>query len=219
MPSDRRIRKFVRQWRRRYPHPVEWVDDRANKQHRRSEADWFAQFEGASSLKRREVKVLVDWRFAGRADLREEAFAGIDSPAAWGRAQRCIRKALKEESPAKALEHLLGETGGIPGWGPAMASVVLAAARPDLYAVADEQALGALEALGLIVPRRRDRFDRSDWWPYLRICRNLASECGTSLRGVHQALWAAGNAAPSLPGKPKKRQSRRAEKGSTTGRL
>lgn len=209
MPSDRRIRKFVRQWRRRYPHPVEWVDDRANKQQRRSEAEWFAQFEGASSLKRREVRALVDWRFAGRADLREEAFAGIDSPAAWGRAQRCIRRALKEESPVRAFDHLLSETGGIPGWGPAMASVVLAAASPDVYAVADERALGALEALGLLVPRTRGRFERSDWWPYLRASRALASECGMSLRGVHQALWAAGDLAPALPDKPKARRSPR----------
>jgi len=204
--SDRRIRKFVRQWRRRYPHPVDWVDDRANKQHRRSETAWFAQFEGATSLKRREARVLVDWRFAGQADQRAEAFAGIDSPAAWGHAQRCIRKALKEQSPTRALDLLLGECSGIPGWGPPMASVVLAAASPDVYVVADERALGALEALGLMAPRTPGRFDRSDWWPYLRICRQLASECGVSLGEVRQALWAADGKAPALPDKPKARR-------------
>lgn len=209
MASDRKIRKFVRQWRRRYPHPVDWVDDRANKQHRRSEAEWFAQFEGVSSLKRREVIALVDWRFSGSATQRAQALAGVDSPAAWGRAQRCIRKALKEESPTGALDLLLGGSGGVPGWCPAMASVVLAACRPDVYAVADERSLHALAALGLITPRMDEGFHRSDWWPYLRACREIAWECGASLRAVHQALWAAGEDAPTLPPKLKAPRRRR----------
>ena len=31
VPSDRKLRKFIGQWRKRYPYPVEWVDNRANK--------------------------------------------------------------------------------------------------------------------------------------------------------------------------------------------
>ena len=199
MPSDRKVRKFIRQWRKRYPYPVEWVDDRANKQCRRSEAKWLAQLDGAVTLRRREIVALIEWRFSHQANRREQALGGATGAAESGHAKRCIKKALATSNPVTALDCLLGERGGIPGWGPVMASVVLAACRPNTYAVADYRALRTLRALDLCSPCAEDEFVRADWQPYLRTCWKLASLCGLSLREVHQALWAAADEAPGMP--------------------
>lgn len=206
MPSDATVRKFIRQWRKRYPHPVPWIDNGANRQCRKSEARWLAQFEGRALLKRREVVALVGWRFSEPSAEGERALRGVTGPFESGHARRCIKKALATTGALSALDCLLEESGGIPGWGPAMASAVLAACRPDIYAVADGRALGALRALGLTPPREDDEFRRGDWWPYLRTCRSLATLCDVSLCEVTQALRAAGSTAPSLP---KSRTSRR----------
>jgi len=194
--SDRRLRTFLRRWRRRYPGPVPWVDDRANKAARRSEAAWLEQFAGRSSLKRREVKALVGWRFDDVATEQQLALRGLDD---WGHARRCVKKALGATSPTDALDCLLGERGGIAGWRPAMASALLAACRPDRYAVVDERALRALAGLGVVTPVTADGVDPGDWWPYLRACRDLARRSGLPLRSVAQALWAAAEESPKLP--------------------
>ena len=204
MPSDRKVRKLIRQWRRRYPYPVDWVGDTPNKACRKSEEEWLARFEGASVLRRRDVRSLVEWRFSGQATACEAALLGIDGPAAWGHAQRRVKKALKTSSTTGALDLLLGECGGVPGWGPEMASAVLAACRPRVYAVADPRSLQALRALKRVEPRQTEEFLRTDWWPYLRSCRQLSLLCGQSLRAVQQALWAAGDAAAAPPG-PRRR--------------
>jgi hypothetical protein len=208
MAGQRNIPKFLRQWRRRYPLPFDWVDDGANKRLRRSETEWLSQFAGATSLKRREIAALADWRFAAEPDAKKQAMGGIEGHLALGLAQRCIRRALKEPSATNALDHLLAECGGVPGWAPDMASAVLAAAQPDRYVVADERRLRTLRALGLCAPHATGAFLRADWWQYLATCRSLATECGMSLRAVGQALWAAADDAPELPGKPKRRARR-----------
>jgi hypothetical protein len=199
MASDRKVRKFIRQWRRRYPYPVDWIDDRANKRCRRSEAAWLAQFEGATTLKRREVLSLIFWKLGGSSHLMDQAVKGIEGPAAWGHARRQIKKALQTSNATTALDCLLDEPGGIPGWGPAMSSVVLAVCRPDTYVVADDRALRTLRTLGLYSPQTNGEFVRADWWPYLKKCRQMAKLCGLSLAAVHQALWAAADDAPNLP--------------------
>jgi hypothetical protein len=206
MPSDRKTRRFIRQWRRRYPYPKDWVDNRANKQCRRSESDWLAQFEGADILKRREVAALIEWKFGNQANRREQALGGIASPAAWGHARRRIKKALATSNPTAALDFLLGEQGGISGWGPAMSSVVLAACRPGTYTVADQRALRTLDALNLYRPRAEGEFVRLDWVPYLLACRRLARICGLSLRAIDQALCAAADEAPNLPQATRRRR-------------
>lgn len=199
MLSDRRVRRFLRQWHRRYPYPVAWVDDRANKQMRKSESRWLAQFSGAEVLKRREVTALLSWRSAHRPALLAEASAGIDGPAAWGHARRRIRKALAEPSPSAALDLLLGEEGGIPGWGPVAASVVLAACRPDTFVVADERCLRSLGALERYTVRADGAFERADWLPYLAAVRDLVVMSELSARQVVRALWAGADRAPELP--------------------
>ena len=204
-----KVRKFLRQWRKRYPYPFAWVDDAANKRLRRSEAEWLAQFAGATSLKRREILSLIDWTFSSQVDRKQQAFAGIDGHIALGHAKRCITRALKETSATRALDHLLGERGGAPGWGPTIASAVLAACSPDTYLVADERALWTLSALGLFTPASSDSFVPADWWPYLGVCRGLASNSQMPLRAVGQALRVAAEHAPALPEKAKKRASRR----------
>jgi len=199
VPSDRTLRKFIRQWRRRYPHPVDWIDNRANKQCRRSEAAWLAHYEGADALKRRDVAALIDWKAGGQPDLKDALMGGITGPAASGHARRCIRKALATASPMLALDFLLEDRAGIPGWGPAMASAVLCACRPDAYAAGDPRRLRSLAALDLCRPCAEGEFLREDWLPYLRACRRLSEVCGVSLRGVAQALWAGADHAPNLP--------------------
>lgn len=212
MPSDRKLRKFLRQWRLRYPNPGEWVDDRANRQCRRSESRWLAQFEGSTGLKRRDVRVLIARRFSTDPDREAKARSGIESPNSWGRARRSIKRALEEHSPNAALEHLVGDGGGIPGWDTETASMILAACRPKTYLVADARTLAALEGLGLCSPRDGERVLPSDWWPYLRACRHLAKVSGLSLRAVGQALWAAGPEAPKLPQRPEARRAARRER-------
>jgi hypothetical protein len=206
VPSDGKVRRFIRRWRKRYPYPVPWISDGANKQCRKSEAQWLAPFEGATVLRRRQVTALVEWTFAGDAAKRETALHGITGPRHSGHARRCIERALTTTSATGALDRLLDEQGGIPGWGPAMASAVLAACRPDTFVVADHRALRTLRALALYPPGppagpgdAEGEFARADWWPYLRICRKLASSCGVSLREVGHALRAAADDAPRLP--------------------
>ena len=206
------MRRFVRQWRKRYPCPVVWVDDRANKQYRRSEAQWLAQFDGVTALKRREVRALVAWAFPHEEKLAVESLSAIEAPAAWGHARRRIKDALKEKSPTGALDLLTDQEQGIPGWGPTMASVVLAACRPDIYAIAHDRPLRTLRLLGLHPPDS-DSFTRLDWYPYLRTCRQLAERCNLSLRAVGQALWAAADEAPKLPERPNRPARRRDRSG------
>jgi len=179
------------------------VDDRSNKQCRRSEAQWLGQFREATSLKRREVAALIEWRFAGDEPEKQKAMHGVTGPAQSGHARRCVKKALATPSATAALDCLLGDRGGIPGWGPAMASAVLAACRPDIYCVADSRALRTLRALDLYSPNLDDEFTRDDWWPYLSISRKLATISGLSLQEVARALWAAADDAPRLPATPR----------------
>jgi len=199
MASDRKVRKFLRQWRRRYPFPTAWVDDRANKQCRKSEAEWLAQFKGASILKRRDVSALVAWKFADQPQRKEWALVGISGPSEWGHARRCIKRALGTSNATAALDNLLDERGGISGWGPDIASAVLAACRPAVYPVADVRALRTLKALDQLSSSSGQEFVRDDWWPYIRICRKLSRVCGLSIGEVSQALWAAADEAPKLP--------------------
>jgi uncharacterized protein YjiS (DUF1127 family) len=199
MASDRKLRRFIRAWRRRYPYPVPWVDDRANKQCRRSEEQWLGQFDGSSMVKRKDLLALVLWKVGGQDDRLEQAFQGVTGPANLGHAKRCIRKALATSNAMTALEGLVGETGGIPHWDPSMSSVVLAVCRPKVYAIADERALRTLAVLNLYSPAVDGRFRSVDWVPYLRACRRLAELSAVSLRDVSRALWAAADDAPNLP--------------------
>jgi hypothetical protein len=204
--SDRKMRKFVRTWRRRYPHPVPWVDDRANKQCRISEDRWLLPFAGASSLRRRDLLGLVLWKFGAQEQRMARACQGVTGPADLGHAKRSIRKALSSDSPTAALDHLCGETGGISNWDAVMASVVLGVCRPERYVVADERCLRTLAALQLHEPIDQNAFTRHDWVPYLRLCRRLGNVSGLSMRDVARALWAAADDAPDLPKDPKGRR-------------
>lgn len=199
VPSDRKIRKFIRQWRRRYPFPFPWVGDRANGQCRKSEERWLLQFTEASTLKRRQVLALIDWGTQGHPDCRESALHGVTGAGEWGHARRCLRKALSTPNPVEALDRLLDEREGISGWGPFVASVVLAACRPHIYAIADPRALRTLEALELYKPSATGEFSRADWWPYLHLCRRWAKECNLTPLAVSEVLSAAADAAPELP--------------------
>jgi hypothetical protein len=181
---------------------MDWVDDRANKRCRKSEAMWLAGFEGQHVLKRRQVMALIEWQFGTQPEPRARALDGIDGPSGWGHARRCIKKALAASSPTEALDQLLDEMGGIPGWGPFVSSVVLVASRPDAYAIADPRALHTLNALHLYRPQSDGEFLRLDWWPYLVACRKLAKLSGLSLRVVGQALAVAAHEAPELPKRP-----------------
>jgi len=204
--SERKLRKFLRRWRRRYPFPFDWVDDRTNRSCRKSESEWLAQFAGATTLRRREVRAIVEWRFASQPDRMAKAFAAVETPATWGHARRCIKKALADHNATSALDRLLGERDGVPGWDPPVASALLAACRPERFVVADERSLRSLKALGLYPTPITSEFLRDDWWLYLSRCRQLARDVGMSLRAVEQALWAAADHAPELPKNPKRRR-------------
>ena len=202
--SPNYVRKFVRRWRKRYPFPYPWIDNASNRQCRRSEEKWLASFQGVTRLKQREVVALVEWRFADRLE-RERALREVTGAKESGHAQRCIKKALAEKSAMDALDRLLGEQGGIPGWGPPMASSVLAVCQPETYLIADHRALRTIQALNLHTPENSEEFARTDWMPYLRLGRKLAASCGVSLRQVGYALRAAADEAPALPSEHKKK--------------
>lgn len=201
MPSERKLRKFVRQWRKRYPYPVPWADDRANKECRRSESQWLAQFDGVPVLKRREVLSLVLWRYGGAAEHMEKAAQSLDSPQKWGHARRCIKKALATDNPTLAMSLLVDDESGIAGWRPDLASLILATCRPSLYVAGDPRRLRSLAALGLYTraANTEGEFTPADWFPYLRACRRLSELAGIPLRDVGRALWAGADDAPELP--------------------
>jgi hypothetical protein len=198
------VRPFVRRWRKRYPFPFPWIDNIANRQCRKSEEKWLASFQGSARLKQREVVALIEWRFADRSE-RERARRGVTGAREIGHAQRCIKKALAEKSAMDALDRLLGEQGGIPGWGLPMASTVLAVCQPETYLIADRRTLRTIQALDLYTPENSEEFVRADWMPYLRLGRKLATASGVSLRQVGHALWAAADEAPALPSEHKKK--------------
>lgn len=206
MASNRKVRRFLRQWLRRYPFPGPWIDARANRLCRKSEAQWLAQFVGAATLKRRDVVELVAWRFADQPQQKEWALVGVTGPSEWGHARRCIKKALATSNPTAAVDCMLAERGGITGWGPEMASVVLAVCDPASYPLADVRMLASLRSMDLLSSRPGQEFLREDWWPYLQACRKLARVSGLSIREVSQALWASADEAPKLPGASKLRK-------------
>jgi uncharacterized protein YjiS (DUF1127 family) len=154
-------------------------------------------------VKRKDLLALVLWKVGGQDHRLDQAFQGVTGPANLGHAKRCIRKALATSNAMTALEGLVGETGGIPHWDPAMSSVVLAVCRPNVYAIADGRALRALAALNLYSSAVDGEFTAVDWVPYLRACRRLAELSNVSLRDVSRALWAAADDAPNLPKTPK----------------
>jgi uncharacterized protein YjiS (DUF1127 family) len=199
MPSERKLRRFLRQWRKRYPYPLPWIDNRANRQCRRSEDSWLGQFEGLSTLKRRDVVTIALWRFGGDGELMEKSTSGLATPAEWGHARRCIKRALSTDSSSKAMKQLLGDEDGVPGWGLEFASAVLSVVRPSIFVVADPRALRSLRALGVYRSVSELEFASADWWPYLRSCRHLSRVSGLSLRDVGRALWAGADDAPGLP--------------------
>lgn len=219
MPSERRLRRFVRRWRRRYPHPVDWVDDRANRQCRRSENEWLAAYGGVAQLRRREVRALISWAFTADPERRERALQGTIAPAAWGHARRRIRRALAAEHATEALDLLLESQGGVTGWDVEVASAVLAGCRPDDYVAADGRRLQALEALGLVMPRRTETVAREDWLPFVKACRRLSRVAEVPLVDVQRALWAAADRAPELPERiPRTRRTAPGGRGSSPPR-
>jgi hypothetical protein len=202
--SPNYVRQFVRRWRKRYPFPYSWIDNAANRQCRKSEEKWLASFEGASRLKQRELVAIIEWRFVNRLE-RERALRGVTGARESGHAQRCIKKALAEKNAVVALDRLLGEEGGIPGWGLPMASTVLAVCQPETYLIADHRTLRTIQALNLFTPGDSEEFGRTDWMPYLRLGRKLAASCGVSLRQVGYAFRAAADQAPALPSEHRKK--------------
>jgi hypothetical protein len=159
----------------------------------------------------------MSWRSSSGAapgrKKKERALDGVTGPSESGHARRCIKKALEAPNPTEALDHLLGDRGGIRGWGPPMASVILAACRPDTYVIADHRAQRSMGSLNLYSSRSEDEFLPEDWWPYLRICRKLAKQSDVSLREVVQALTAAADDAPKLPGSARSPGQRRSARG------
>jgi hypothetical protein len=150
------------------------------------------------------MEKLVAWKFRWTR-TQKAALRGV-SESKWKHANSCIRASLHEagKNPgddATPLARLMGTHGGIKGWGPAMASALLAACDPTRFTIADSQAQKTLRALHLMAPATQETdklFHELFWLPYLDACRHLATVAGLSLREVDQALWAA-NGRADLP--------------------
>ena len=185
---------YLSDWLNRYPDRSASEDENAGA--RSTEALWLRRFADRENYSYAEVVELINWKFQSRKLYRDRALAGIAEDR-WRHADERIRMAIRSESDVEAITSLLGSHGGIPFFGPAMSSVVLAANQPDRFTIADSQALAALRAIG-VFPEGGRNFALADWPEYLLVCRRLASDCHLSLRELDQALWAARGSAPPL---------------------
>jgi hypothetical protein len=192
--SDSELCTYISVWLRRYPKFDGF--DHENLEARVAEQARLAPYRDARSCTRDQVQDLIDWKFQSMPHRRHRALLGI-SPERWVHATQRIEKALIAPGDVLPLKCLIGSRGGIFGFGPAMGSAVLAACRPETFTVADVRALTTLRAIGY-VPPGPSTFRLSDWEPYVRICRRIATRCERSLREVDQALWAA-NGRDNLP--------------------
>jgi hypothetical protein len=182
----------IRAWQELYPDPV--ATPSQNAASRAAEDGRLAPFAGLETLSLDQVTSLINWKFGSMPHRRSLALRGI-TPERWQGndgepgAAGLIHQALTTSDDYQALA-LTASPTGVYRFGPAMASVLLAACRPDRYTVADSRALEALRALGLMPPGPVS-FRLADWLPYLGHCRDLAGSCGVSLRYVDRALWVA----------------------------
>jgi hypothetical protein len=89
------------------------------------------------------------------------------------------RRALADSDEGARMEALLALSGvGVP-----TASTLLYFAFPALYPILDVR---ALESLGV---RPRSTYPIGFWLDYLTACRDLAAQCGVSIRTLDKALW------------------------------
>lgn len=187
-------RSLVDRWLPTYPNFRPWVDEEARKSLRRSEDDWLDSFRDAEHLTREQVRNLIDWKWVTNAARRSKSWRGVDSD--WDHASDCIGRALANAgaNDVAAVNALRGKSGGIPNWETAMASVVLAACRHDLYTVVDSR---ALHTMMLLEGRSQSEissirmFPPDRWTGYLVTCRELSAELRVRLRDLDRAFWAA----------------------------
>jgi hypothetical protein len=183
---------IVATWLPRYPTVRPWVDDEARSALRLSEDTWLAGFAGLDSLTRAQVTELIDWKWQGYRPQRSRATYGAGRD--WDHTSSRVAQALTQADDGAAVDALRDATGGIPNWQTAMASVVLAACRPDRFTIADSRALRTLMLLEGKPDRlisRTNYFPRSRWDSYLAICRELQVNLHVSLRDRDRAFWAA----------------------------
>ncbi len=195
LPDD--ICDYVSRWFDQYPRPGESVE--ANHALQAREDEWLQSFAGRGSIAQEEAIGLVKWWLRSDEGRMARALAGVDDEH-WPAAKVCIAEAIRVADGEGALAPLMwmgNVHGGVQGWGPTMSSVVLAACRPARFTMADGRALATVQALDGSLPSGHD-FDFHHWEPYLAVCRQVAAECGRSLRDVYRALWAAGGN-PRLP--------------------
>lgn len=187
MVDDEQLLQFVDEWLALYPDPRAMREE--NRKSREKEAAWLARFTPVASYTKPQVRDLIGWKFQTRQLYKDGALAGVEGTQ-WPHARERIGAALASDSDSEALDMLLGAMGGIRGWGPAMASVILAASQPGRYTIADRRALASLRAIGWMTPGPT-AFRRLDWSPYLDCCREISALTQRSMRELDQALWAA----------------------------
>jgi len=183
---------FVETWLPGYPAVRPWVDNEARAALRRSEDAWLAGFAGLNALMRTQVEELIDWKWQGYRPQHSRARQGVSH--SWDHASDYIARALAEADAGEAVDALRGRTGGIPNWQTAMASVVLAACRPERYTIADSRALRTmmlLEGEPSHAINTTRYFPRSRWDGYLRTCQELGRVLQVPLRDLDRAFWAA----------------------------
>jgi hypothetical protein len=187
-------RSLVDRWLPLYPNIRPWVNGKAREALRRSEDDWLDKFRDADSITREQVRDLINWKWGSYAAKRSKSWRGVE--ANWNHANGCIELALAEAGADDdaAVDALRGKSGGIPNWETTMASVVLAACRPDLYTVVDSRALHTVMLLEGRLPSEIHKirmFPRGRWPGYLGTCRALSAELHVRLRDLDRAFWAA----------------------------
>jgi sarcosine oxidase delta subunit len=166
------------------------VDAQARAALRESEDTWLAPFKGKQSLTRDEVGELINWKWQSYPAKRSKSRNGVDAD--WAHAEGCIRRALAATADGVAVDELRWRKEGIPNWETAMASVILAACRPDRYTVVDtfaHRTLMLLDGASRQQIDRQDWFQRGYWEHHLETCRELTAALGVSLRDLDRAFW------------------------------
>jgi hypothetical protein len=157
---------------------------------------------------RKDLTDIIRWKHGDWKAPREAAIQGVASVT-----DATIRKTTggiaRTDAGLAALRGIVGLASGI---GPATASAILAAARPDVYAVIDVFALKALCRYEPEAWHRRLRYDRKGrptadervYTDYVNTCRRLAvlmqratKSPDWTPRRVDMALWGLGKAMAS----------------------
>jgi RimJ/RimL family protein N-acetyltransferase len=192
MTRNEYVMKYIDLWLDRYPFNSQTVDADANRACRHSEKLWVEQL-SLGDLTPGKVERLIWWKFK-RVSYRRRALAAIQPDRRDATIEHVEHAIAAANADGSDDWSPVSELLKVDGWGPAMASAILAVRYPDRFTIADWRALASVRKIGHLAGGTNGRaFPASKelWLSYLGACRGLRDLTGHTLREVDQALWAA----------------------------